>query len=394
LRSGGIFIKTVDLFCGCGGLSLGFQNAGFNVLAGFEYWDNAIQTYAQNFKHPVKKFDLSNHVEAAKVIKRYEPAVIIGGPPCQDFSGAGKRTEGNRASLTISFANIIKDVLPDYFVMENVERASISNAYQDARQIFKDAGYGLTEKVLDASFCGVPQKRKRFFCIGQKNGKDGFLDGHLSTNQSIFPLTVKEYFSQNDYSIGINYYYRHPRTYNRRGIFSVDEPSPTIRGVNRPKPKLYNRNHSDPVSPEGIRSLTFRERALIQTFPTDFIWNESSSITEQMIGNAVPVKLSEYVADCLMRYIKGDMDFHNIRFIDWLKKNKLLSPKVAGDTLSRVGRAKRIVQITDTPLKDYIASLENSEDFQNIVSSVQAQIKRAVKLYFEYKQVLAEEDIK
>ena len=217
-------------------MSLGFQKAGFDILAGFEHWNVAISCYKRNFIHPVEDVDLSNVELSVQTIKKYSPDIIIGGPPCQDFSGAGNRVEGDRANLTVSYAEIIKEILPKYFVMENVERAASSEAYKKARIIFKEAGYGLTEKVLDASLCGVPQKRKRFFCIGFKNGHDSFLDGLLSTNQSVFPLTVREYFQKENYDLPMEYYYRHPRSYKRRGIFSVDEPSPTIRGVNRPKP--------------------------------------------------------------------------------------------------------------------------------------------------------------
>ena len=268
--------------------------------------------------------------------------------------------------------------------MENVERASSSEAYKKAREIFKEAGYGLTEKVLDASFCGVPQKRKRFFCIGYKNGQDSFLDGLLSTNQSVFPLTVREYFQQENYTLSTEYYYRHPRSYKRRGIFSVDEPSPTIRGVNRPKPGNYKKHTGDLVEPEGVRNLTALERSLIQTFPQNFIWDDSSASTEQMIGNAVPVKLANYVATCLMRFIKGDTDLHNLRFIDWLKNEKKLSSEVAGDTLSRIGRAKRILDFENNDCESYLKNLNEENLFKNIVPSVRAQIRRAVRLYFEY----------
>ena len=177
-------------------MSLGFQEAGFNILAGFEHWNTAISCYKKNFSHPVEDVDLSDVELSVKTISKYNPDIIIGGPPCQDFSGAGNRIEGDRANLTVAYAKIISEILPQYFVMENVERASSSEAYKKARKIFKEAGYGLTEKVLDASFCGVPQKRKRFFCIGYKDGQDSFLDGLLSTNQSVFPLTVREYFQQ------------------------------------------------------------------------------------------------------------------------------------------------------------------------------------------------------
>lgn len=365
-------------------MSLGFQEAGFNILAGFEHWNTAISCYKKNFSHPVEDVDLSDVELSVKTISKYNPDIIIGGPPCQDFSGAGNRIEGDRANLTVAYAKIISEILPQYFVMENVERASSSEAYKKARKIFKEAGYGLTEKVLDASFCGVPQKRKRFFCIGYKDGQDSFLDGLLSTNQSVFPLTVREYFQQENYELAMEYYYRHPRSYKRRGIFSVDEPSPTIRGVNRPKPGNYKRHAGDLIAPDGVCNLSSLERSLIQTFPPNFIWDESSASTEQMIGNAVPVKLANYVATCLMRFINGDTDLHNLRFIDWLKNEKKLSPEVAGDTLSRIGRAKRILDFESNDCESYLKNLNEENSFKNIVPSVRAQIRRAVRLYFEY----------
>lgn len=197
-------------------------------------------------------------------------------------------------------------------------------------------------------------------------------------------MTVREYFEQENYNLLTEYYYRHPRSYKRRGIFSVDEPSPTIRGVNRPKPGNYKKHKGDLVDPDGVRNLTALERSLIQTFPQNFIWDDSSASTEQMIGNAVPVKLANYVATCLMRFIKGDTDLHNLRFIDWLKKEKNLSAEVAGDTLSRIGRAKRILDFENSECEIYLKNLNEENLFKNIVPSVRAQIRRAVRLYFEY----------
>lgn len=389
---GGVSIKIVDLFCGCGGMSLGFQQAGFDIMAGFEHWDAAIACYNKNFDHPVENVDLSKVNRAINAILKYMPDIIIGGPPCQDFSGAGNRVEGDRADLTVAFAKIIKNVMPQYFVMENVERAASSEAYKKARGILKRAGYGLTEKVLDASFCGVPQKRKRFFCIGCNGGKDSFLDGLLSTNQTVFPMTMREYYNQQQFKLEIQYYYRHPRSYQRRGIFSVDEPSPTIRGVNRPKPNNYTKHKGDVANPQGIRNLSYQERAILQTFPIDFLWDDSSSITEQMIGNAVPVKLANYVATCLMRYINGDVDLHNLCFIDWLKSEKNLSTEVAGDTLSRIGRSKCILEFDGLNCNDYLKQLSLQDMYSDIAPSVQAQIRRAVRLYYEY--ITTHEEIK
>lgn len=296
-------IKAVDLFAGCGGLSLGFQNAGIDVCAAFEFWETAARCYELNFSHPVFRQDLSDTETAVKAIQVYAPDLIIGGPPCQDFSHAGKRIESTRASLTESYAKIISIIMPKYFVMENVDRAQKSNAYAEARAIFKESGYGLTEVVLDASHCGVPQKRKRFFCIGIRGGADNALKDLIASHVSPHETTLREFFGN---KLNFEYYYRHPRNYNRRAIFSIDEPAPTMRGVNRPIPKGYP-GHPNDACPLGdnVHALTTNERAMIQTFPDSFHWDGSKTDTEQMIGNAVPVKLAEFVASVLIEYIEG-----------------------------------------------------------------------------------------
>ncbi len=292
---------AIDLFAGCGGLSLGFQNGGFDVVVAFDNWDPAITVYRENFKHPIIKYDLSDEDDCT-IFQRYSPDLIIGGPPCQDFSSAGKRDETQgRADLTLSFAKIVTTVKPRWFVMENVERIIKSNALKEASNIFGLAGYGTACKVLDASLCGVTQKRKRFFMVGELNGKGGFLDAYLEDNLSKNPMTVRDYMGD---SLDVEHYYRHPRNYNRRGIFSIDEPSSTIRGVNRPLPKGYKGHPADsaPVS-DDVRPLTTIERSCLQTFPENFTWSGSKTTLEQLIGNAVPVKLAEFVACCLREYI-------------------------------------------------------------------------------------------
>lgn len=295
-------MKVVDLFSGCGGLSLGFQNASFEVVAAFDKWEPAVKVYRDNFDHPIYDTDLSSE-EGLRFVKSLKPQMIIGGPPCQDFSSAGKRDESlGRADLTISYANIVVSAQPEWFVMENVERIIKSNILKEALQIFKIAGYGISYQVLDASYCGVPQARKRFFLVGHKYSSDNFLNPYFLKNQSKKSMTVFDYLGQ---SLGLEYYYRHPRSYMRRGIFSIHEPSPTIRGVNRPIPKGYSRHAGDMVEiNDKVRPLTTKERSLIQTFPESFILNGSKTDLEQIIGNAVPVKLGEFVANCISEYIK------------------------------------------------------------------------------------------
>lgn len=295
-------MRVVDLFAGCGGLSLGFQKAGYDVVAAFERWNTAIACYKENFDHPVIQIDLSDTDNAICQIKQFSPDMIIGGPPCQDFSHAGKRIEHDRAELTECYAKIISGIKPLCFVMENVDRARNSNAYKKAREIFKNSGYGLTEIVLDASLCGTPQKRKRFICFGMQGKEDGFAVDNFQRRMAKTPMTLRDYFGN---SLGFEFYYRHPRNYNRRAVFSIDEPAPTIRGVNRPVPKGYpgHKNDACPVT-KDLHVLSTQERAMIQTFPKNYKWIGSKTDIEQMIGNAVPVNLAEFVGESIKSIVE------------------------------------------------------------------------------------------
>lgn len=297
-------MKVIDLFAGCGGLSLGFEKEGFDIVAAYELWNAAVICYSKNLHHSVHQMDLSDTERTVQSIRQYEVDMIIGGPPCQDFSTAGKRIEAGRASLTESFATIVCQIKPKCFVMENVARAQKSNAFNKAKQMFKDSGYGLTEIVLDASLCGTPQTRKRLICFGMAEKDDNFAMDYFTSGLSSKPMTLRDYFGD---TLGFEYYYRHPRNYSRRAIFSIDEPAPTMRGVNRPVPKGYHGHPKDacPVSTE-LHAITTSERALVQTFPPTFIWEGSKTDVEQMIGNAVPVNLARYVAKVVWRAIKEE----------------------------------------------------------------------------------------
>lgn len=300
-------VRTIDLFAGCGGLSLGFGLAGFKLVAAVDNWEPAVKTYQRNFTdHDILDIDLSNVEKSISLLSELSPDLIVGGPPCQDFSHAGKRDEKRgRADLTVSYAKIIAGIKPKWFVMENVDQITKSDKLIKARSIFKKAGYGLTEKILDASFCGVPQKRKRFFMIGTLGAHDGFASSTIESKISNKPMTMRDYFRN---KLDFNYYYRHPRNYNRRGVFSIDEPSPTIRGVNRPIPKGYPGHPLDIIKDlSTIRPLTTQERALIQTFPKNFIFEGSKTEIEQQIGNAVPVNLAKFIALTIKEIIENGL---------------------------------------------------------------------------------------
>ena len=292
-------MRVIDLFAGCGGMSLGFENVGFDIVAAFDNWDAAITIYESNFSHPIYKKDLGVD-DVIQQISDLHPDIRMGGPPCQDYSIAGKRELGKRANLTIRFAEIVSTGKPTWVVFENVYNIERFSTVTVLKQMLSDAGYGITTQVLDASRCGVPQKRQRFFLVGKLGERDGFLDEALTSNLSNKQMTVRDYLGD---TLNTEFYYMHPRSYNRRAVFSIDEPAATIRGINRPIPENYKRHHADKADIcDGVRALTTRERGYIQTFPDSFKFPGAKTDVELAIGNAVPPALAMYVANCIKQY--------------------------------------------------------------------------------------------
>lgn len=315
--------QVIDLFSGCGGLSLGFSSAGFEVLRGFDSWEPAVQTYNANFDHSSEMLDLSDFDLTIDRLKQFKVSdsfpAIIGGPPCQDFSTAGKRVENENADLTRLFAEYICELRPPFFVMENVPNAKNFRVYKSALSQMREQGYHIFTRTFDASMIGAPQKRKRLFAIGAlKEDISDRIQQEIFQTEAFLgdsfrdePMTVGRWFGVGNIP---KFYYRHPWSYDRRGIFRSSEPSPTIRGVNRPKPPSYEWHEKELrlegfeevlADPSAVRALTSDERKQIQTFPANFELSGPRTVQEQMIGNAVPVMLAYFVADKVLRALNA-----------------------------------------------------------------------------------------
>lgn len=378
-------MRVVDLFAGCGGLSKGFEKAGFELALAVEKWEPARAVYQKNFDHPVKALDLSNLIDAVAGVKKERPEIIVGGPPCQDFSSAGERVESERARLTVSFAEIIRAARPAWFVMENVQEARKSLSWQSARRLLSSAGYGITECVLNAAFYGVPQNRKRFFAVGRLEEDDEFLLDELTSGATEDPLTVREYVKED---FGIDYYYRHPRTWGRRAVYSLDEPSPTIRSTNRPVPPGYRGHPDDAAMASLARPLTAEQRARIQTFGKSFKFHGATTHKDIMIANAVPVNLARHIAKAIAGFEElRSMNPGDRTFRTWLADTQCYTPRTASNVVSRVRRANRILSISRLPNDPLTAihALERKREYQELTSAVRSQIKKAIRLHAEFK---------
>jgi DNA (cytosine-5)-methyltransferase 1 len=305
-------MKAIDLYCGAGGLSLGFTQEGYKIVKAIDIDPVAVETFNRNIANVAECKD----IRGVNLEELPDVDGIIGGPPCQAFSIAGRRIEklvkihkklvpkyfprekiareDPRSYLSNIFVQIIRQKNPDWFVMENVDGLL-------KLSVRKTLEYFLSEKaryflegplILNAVNYGVPQFRKRLFFIGFREGKKSVLfPSGLSRHEW---KTVRQALPNYE----CEWYYRHPRTYGRRAVYSIDEPSPTIRTVNRPMPPNYKRHPGDAPYIEGqVRALTPEERAILQSFPSDFSWPSGSKTEkEKLIGDAVPPKLARVVA--------------------------------------------------------------------------------------------------
>lgn len=244
-------MKVVDLFCGAGGFSKGFADAGFEILAGFDFEPTALRIHEANLpkvhrwtlgprgrrrlpERPLTQ-KLGRHVEAdltallewSATIAELAPDVVIGGPPCQSFSASGKRRgdADPRAKLTEAFAVIVTSARPRFFVMENVPASRNSEVYRRAMVLFKRAGYGITAMELNASRYGVGQRRRRWIVVGALDEADDWLEASLLAAASSEETTVADVLGD---EIGAVFFRRGHSGGERRSLIRADEPGMTI----------------------------------------------------------------------------------------------------------------------------------------------------------------------
>ena len=210
--------KIISLFSGAGGLDIGFHQAGFETAVLLEMDSSCCQTLRKNLPSiPVIEGDIcsistSQILETAK-LEPLEAALVIGGPPCQSFSLAGKRMGLNdpRGRLVLEFVRVVRESLPKAFVMENVRglcnwsngealKAIIEEVTLPIRFNGKEYQYQLSYKVLDAANFGAPQHRERIFIVGNRLEKEFIFpnETHCEANDDLFSVSMKKYVTVGD----------------------------------------------------------------------------------------------------------------------------------------------------------------------------------------------------
>lgn len=328
-------LNYIDLFAGVGGLSLGFNNAGFQNLFAVEYDKVFAENYSLNFKNhrmlckDIKEIDES---EIRSIIGDTKVDIIIGGPPCQGFSIAGNigRTfiDDPRNNLFKEFVRFVKIIQPKMFLLENVaamEKHNKGKTLEIIKEEFKKLGYEIKHKVLNSKFYNVPQERRRIVLVGAKDknnfefpiennkfisieeaigdlpplksGEKSLIPNHSAMNHSKQMLEKMQYVKdggdRNDIPLEIRPKSGDARKYIR---YNSKKPSICITGDMR-KVFHYNQN----------RALTNRELARIQTFPDNFTFVGNNGKIQQAIGNAVPPNLAYELALKIKEALNGKL---------------------------------------------------------------------------------------
>lgn len=367
-------MKIIDLFAGCGGLSLGFMKDGYTVDKAVEYDASIANTYKMNHPEVDVIVDDIRNIDHSGVFKRGDADVIIGGPPCQGFSMAGARIrhgfiDDPRNYLFKHYFNVVKTVKPKVFVMENVKgMLTMQNGkiFEEIMHVFSDPEmldgepYELHYRVVKAVEFGIPQKRERLIIVGTTiKGID--FDNLWERTREIITKEIPTYFDEvsvqdaignlgdatadgvlssptpetayEKYLAGNNGRITN-HTQTKHSAIAVDRMSRVDNGQNfTALEEKINSVHSGSygrlsweeqaptittrfdtpaggrfIHPVANRTLTPREAARIQSFPDDFVFYGNKTSICKQIGNAVPPKVSYFLAKLVDGIIEMEVE--------------------------------------------------------------------------------------
>ncbi|MCC5803800.1 DNA cytosine methyltransferase [Rossellomorea vietnamensis] len=336
--------SVVSLFAGAGGLDVGLEMAGFEVIWANEIDKDAADTYEAN--HPrtfVERGDIRNVIDFPKA------DLLVGGYPCQGFSLAGNRLlTDDRNFLYKEFLRALRRVKPKFFIAENVKgllTLSGGKVIEAMVDEFKEEGYNVNYHLVNAKEYGVPQDRERVFIIGVRedinfkyhlplptHGEGLGLKSYRTLKDAIGHLKPTEIGEYDDSGFSSRFLSR-----NRKRRW--DEVSFCIQASGRHAPlhpsgeEMIKKGKDEWILPETSehRKLSYIECALIQTFPANYIWKGSVGARYKQIGNAVPCLLAKAISKPILDFLNNQQDT-GIDPPEKLKSNK---------TPHRIGRIRQ-----------------------------------------------------
>lgn len=366
----------IDLFAGAGGMSVGFEQAGFRSLLSIDFDKDSCLTYQRNFPRAmVWNRDITEvSDEEIKANITEEVDLIVGGPPCQGFSSLGKQQEDDsRNKLWKEYLRIVRLLKPKVWIMENVPELLKSPEFEEIKKEAKNLGYEICFKVLNAADYGVPQRRQRTFILASKipglsHPKPTHInpeEKNLLNQDRLSWTTTKEAFKglpgkpngenwhigRNPTEISLKRYQAVPEGGNR---FDLPKELQPRCWLNKPtgstdvfgrlwwnKPSLTIRTEffkpekGRYLHPSENRPITLREGARLQTFPDDFIFVGSYSSVGKQIGNAVPCLLAFNVAQEVKKFLDDNYELDSLE--SWQTLHNVTKLSSVGSPCARTG---------------------------------------------------------
>ena len=335
--------SAIDLFCGCGGLTLGLKRAGFNILAALDNDALSVETYRMNHQNVYIVENDIRSVDPAALMKslnlnRRELDLLAGCPPCQGFStlrtfNGNRQVDDSMNDLIFEFLRFARIFLPRALMIENVPALLHDERLGKVREEFEDLGYSCNAGVFDAERYGIPQRRRRmiFFAFrgrcppfGSPCREQGTVAKAISKLPSpevsddpmhnykvrrservktIISLVPKDGGSRKDVpdEYQLECHKKFKGFHDVYGRMSWNKPAPTITGgcINPSKGRF--------IHPEEDRSITLREAAILQGFPRSYMFTMKNGKypVAQLIGNAFPPKFAEHHARSIYRHLES-----------------------------------------------------------------------------------------
>ena len=301
-------MKVVSLFSGAGGLDLGFIRAGHKIIWANDNFSDAVKTYHKNIGDHIVCEDISK----IKSDDIPDHDILIGGFPCQGFSVANTKREGNdeRNKLYLELLRVLSEKKPKFFLAENVKGILSLNKGKIFEMILlelADAGYTIKHKVLNAADFGVPQKRERVIIVGVRNDINFKLEYPEPTHCECVNLfkNKKQWISIGEalkdipepeeiHDLSNHVYSKFKLKFNGyigNRVIDPNKPAPTVTARGDEKGGVVVLHH-----PKNHRRMSARELALAQSFPIDFTFEGNNSSVYRQIGNAVPPLLAFAIA--------------------------------------------------------------------------------------------------
>lgn len=350
--------NVLDLFCGCGGLSKGFEQAGYNIVLGVDNNAPALKTYEYNHKGSQSlNADLSDSNTfdiIDSLTKGHKIDIIVGGPPCQGFSLTGPRQfDDPRNKLYLAMIETVRRYKPKAFLIENVPgMATLYNGEVKDEIIrrFTEMGYNVNSKIVCSADYGVPQIRKRLVFVGLLDSDEKFEfpapictpENYISCEQAISDLpsletelgeekskytskalTLYQKKMKGNCKILYNHVAIDHKDFVKEVISMVPDGGnykdlPNGVGDSRKFHMAWTRYRSDKPSrtiDTGHRNIfhykynrcpTVRESARLQSFPDDFVFLGNKTDQNRQVGNAVPVLMAEAIGSQILKYLNGE----------------------------------------------------------------------------------------